>query len=75
MEITLHGWRAIGTCRRASSKEKKEKKRDNSTNLTNLWTFLWKQTTKALNPPPPKKKAAHQSVSGTWMPSHPHLLL
>lgn len=57
MEITLHGWRAIGTCRRASSKEKKEKKRDNSTNLTNLWTFLWKQTTKALNPPPPQKKS------------------
>lgn len=57
--------------------KKKKKKRDNSTNLTNLWTFLWKQTTKALNPPQKKTKtkAAHQSVSGTWMPSHPHLLL
>lgn len=36
--------------------KKKKKKRDNSTNLTNLWTFLWKQTTKALNPPPQKQK-------------------
>lgn len=40
--------------------KKKKKKRDNSTNLTNLWTFLWKQTTKALNSPPPKNKKQKQ---------------
>lgn len=43
--------------------KKKKKKRDNSTNLTNLWTFLWKQTTKALNSPPKKNKNKNKSCS------------
>lgn len=56
MEITPHGWRVIGTCRRASAKE------TIAPNLTNPSHKTAKKK---------KKKAAHQSVLGNSMPFRP----